>query len=307
MPGEFFVQTGTVAKGELTRSEATSHFCIPMTVATPPPLVRIRPARGWLGLRLGELWEYRDVLVMLAARDIKLRYKQTALGIVWVVLQPLVAGLIFAVIFGRFAGLPSGGHPYLLFVFAGLLVWHLFAGVLQRAGNSLVAEAKLISKVYFPRLLIPCAAAAAALVDYAVSLGVMAVLLAWHGVWPGWWLALLPVVTLLTLALAVGISLWISALNVRYRDFMYALPFLIQVWMYASPVVYGLEMIPERWRGLFALNPLVGIIEGNRAALLGGGDAVLSHLLIPALAAGVVLVSGAYFFRRVERSFADNL
>lgn len=247
------------------------------------------------------------MLVMLAARDIKLRYKQTALGIVWVVLQPLVAGLIFAVIFGRFAGLPSGGHPYLLFVFAGLLVWHLFAGVLQRAGNSLVAEAKLISKVYFPRLLIPCAAAAAALVDYAVSLGVMAVLLAWHGVWPGWWLALLPVVTLLTLALAVGISLWISALNVRYRDFMYALPFLIQVWMYASPVVYGLEMIPERWRGLFAFNPLVGIIEGNRAALLGGGDAVLSHLLIPALAAGVVLVSGAYFFRRVERSFADNL
>ncbi|HRJ46988.1 MAG TPA: ABC transporter permease [Opitutaceae bacterium] len=278
-----------------------------MTVVSPPPLVRIRPARGWLGLRLGELWEYRDVLVMLATRDIKLRYKQTALGIVWVVLQPLVAGLIFTVIFGRFAGLPSGGHPYVLFVFAGLLGWNLFAGILQRAGNSLVAESKLISKVYFPRLLIPCAAAAAALVDFAVSLGVMAVLLTWHGVWPGWWLALLPAVTLLTLMLAVGISLWISALNVRYRDFMYALPFLIQVWMYATPVVYGLELIPERWRALFSLNPLVGIIEGNRAALLGGGDAVLSLLLIPALATTLALATGAWFFQRVERDFADNL
>ena len=278
-----------------------------MTVVFPPPHVRIRPSRGWLGLRLGELWEYRDVLVMLAARDIKLRYKQTALGVLWVVLQPLIAGLIFAVIFGRFAGLPSGGQPYLLFVFAGLLGWNLFAGILQRAGNSLVAESKLISKVYFPRLLIPCAAAAAALVDYAISLGVMAVLLAWHGVWPGGWLALLPLVTLITLALGVGIGLWISALNVRYRDFMYALPFLIQVWMYATPVVYGFEMIPEKWRALFSLNPLVGIIQGNRAALLGGGEAVLSHLIIPALAAVVALVSGAYFFRRIERSFADNL
>lgn len=278
-----------------------------MTVASPPPHVRIRPARGWLGLRLGELWAYRDVLVMLAARDIKLRYKQTAFGIVWVVLQPLVAGLIFAVIFGRFADLPSGGHPYVLFVFAGLLGWNLFAGILQRAGNSLVAEAKLISKVYFPRLLIPCAAAAAALVDYAVSLGVMAALLAWHGVWPGWWLALLPVSILITLTLGVGIGLWISALNVRYRDFMYALPFLIQVWMYATPVVYGLELIPERWRGLFALNPLVGIMEGNRAALLGGDSGGFAHLLVPALAAVAALVSGAYFFRRIERTFADNL
>jgi lipopolysaccharide transport system permease protein len=192
-------------------------------------------------------------------------------------------------------------------VFAGLLVWNLFAGVLQRAGNSLVGEAKLITKVYFPRLLIPGAAAAAALVDYAVSIGVMVVLMAWYGVWPGWWLALLPVVTLLTLALAVGLSLWVSALNVRYRDFMYALPFLIQVWMYASPVVYGLEMIPERWRGIFALNPLVGIIEGNRAALLGGGMDILPLLLVPALAAAVALLSGAIYFRRVQRDFADNL
>ncbi len=278
-----------------------------MADVTSRPYVRIRPD-GSGGLeRWAELWEYRDVLVMLAVRDVRLRYKQTALGVVWVILQPLLAGFIFAVIFGRFAGLPSSGQPYLLFVFAGLLVWNLFSGVLQRAGNSLVGEAKLITKVYFPRLLIPGAAAAAALVDYLVSLGVMLILMAWFGVWPGWWLTLLPVVTLVTLALAVGLSLWISALNVRYRDFMYALPFLIQVWMYASPVVYGLEVIPERWRAIFAINPLVGIIEGNRAALLTGGAEVFPLLLVPTLAAVGALLTGSAYFRRVEREFADNL
>jgi len=269
--------------------------------------VRIRPLTGWSALRLRELWEFRDVLVMLALRDLKLRYKQTVLGVAWVVLQPLVSGVIFAVIFGRFAGLPSDGRPYLLFVFAGLLGWNLFAGILQRAGNSLVMEARLITKVYFPRLLIPCAAAAAALVDFVVSLAVMAALLAWHGVWPGAWLLLLPVVVAIILALGIGASLWISALNVRYRDFMYALPFLIQVWMYASPVVYGLAMVPERWRGVFALNPLVGILEGLRTAMLGGGREVLVPLAMAAGMALVAVVSGAFFFRRVERGFADNL
>jgi lipopolysaccharide transport system permease protein len=253
------------------------------------------------------LWEFRDVLVMLALRDVKLRYKQTALGVVWVVLQPLVAGLIFAVIFGRFAKLPSGGHPYLLFDFAGLLGWNLFAGILQRAGNSLVAEARLISKVYFPRLLIPCAAAAAAAVDFLVSLAVMAGLLVWHGVWPGAWLLLLPVVVVITLALAVGVSLWISALNVRYRDFMYALPFMIQVWMYASPVVYGLDMVPERWRGLYMLNPLTGILEGLRASVLGGEANVWAPLGVSAAMALIAVITGGFFFRRMERSFADNL
>lgn len=278
-----------------------------MTAASPTTLVRIRPARGWPGLGLRDLWAYRDVLVMLAGRDLRLRYKQTALGVLWVVLQPLLAGLIFAVIFGRFAGLPSGGRPYLLFVFAGLLGWNLFANILQRAGNSLVAEAKLITKVYFPRLLIPCAAAAAALVDYAVSLAVMAALLAWHGLWPGWGLALLPVVVVLTLALGVGLGLWVAALNVRYRDFMYALPFLIQVGLFASPVVYGLDLVPARWQPLFALNPLVGVLEGSRAALLGGGLADWSLLLVPAVAALVAVVSGAWYFRRVEQEFADVL
>jgi lipopolysaccharide transport system permease protein len=278
-----------------------------MVAPIPVHRIHIRPSKGWAALRMSELWEFRDVMLMLALRDIKLRYKQTALGILWVVLQPLAAGVIFAVIFGRFAQMPSGGHPYLLFVFAGVLGWNLFAGILQRAGNSLVVEAKLITKVYFPRLLIPCAAAVAALVDFVVSMALMVVLLAWHGVWPGWWLALLPVVVAITLALAVGISFWVSALNVRYRDFMYALPFLIQVWMYASPVVYGLELVPERWRALFALNPLAGVLEGLRAALLGRGGDVAAPLGIAAGMALIALVSGAFFFRRVERWFADNL
>lgn len=273
----------------------------------PAPHIRIRARRGWGALRLGELWEYRDVLMMLALRDVKLRYRQTALGVIWVILQPLLAGLIFAVIFGRFAGLPSSGRPYLLFVFAGLLGWNLFAGILQRAGNSLVAEARLISKVYFPRMLIPMAAAVSALVDFSVSLAVMAGLLAWYGVWPGWWVGLLPVALIVLLALALGLSFWISALNVRYRDFMYALPFLIQVGMYASPVVYGVELVPEHWRSVFALNPLTGILEGLRAGLLGGRDVVLVPLIVSAGLASLMLVTGMFFFRRVERDFADNL
>ena len=278
-----------------------------MPVAAPLPHVRIRPAQGWASLQLGEMWAFRDVLFMLALRDIKLRYKQTALGIVWVLLQPLLAGAIFAVVFGHFAHLPSGGRPYLLFVFAGLLGWNLFAGILQRSGNSLVTEARLITKVYFPRLLIPCAGAVAALVDFAVSLGLMLVLMAWFGVWPGATLWLLPVVVVLTLALAVGVSLWISALNVRYRDFMYALPFFIQAWMYASPVVYGLELIPAPWRGWFGLNPMAGLLEGFRQALLGGSALSWSILGLAAALAAAMLVSGAFFFRRVEREFADNL
>jgi lipopolysaccharide transport system permease protein len=278
-----------------------------MSNSASAPHIRIQPSQGWAGLRLRELWEFRDVLLMLASRDIKLRYKQTALGVVWVLLQPLLAGAIFAIVFGHFAKLPSSGQPYLLFVFAGLLGWNLFAGVLQRAGNSLVTEARLITKVYFPRLLIPCAGAVSALLDCIVSLGLMLSLMAWYGIWPGTAILLLPVMILLTLALAVGVSLWISALNVRYRDFMYALPFFIQAWMYASPVVYGLELVPPQWRGWFGINPMVGVLEGFRQSLLGVSALSGPLLGIAAALAALVLVSGAFFFRRVERDFADNL
>ena len=278
-----------------------------MPVPQSIPTLRIRPRHGLAALNLLEVWEYRDVLWMLTLRDIKLRYRQTALGVVWVILQPLLAGLLFALIFGRFAKLPSEGQPYLLFVFAGIMGWNLFNGIIQRAGNSLVAESKLITKVYFPRLIIPLAGALSALVDFAVTLVLMATLLAIHGTWPGAWITLLPVVLAVNLALAVGLGLWISALNVRYRDFMYALPFLLQVWMYASPVVYGLSLVPERWQGWFILNPMCGVLEGFRQTFLGASGLTIPAIVTTLSAAVLTLTSGAVYFRFVEQEFAERL
>ena len=271
------------------------------------PVVVIQPAHGWTALDLIELWKYRDLLWLLAMRDVKLRYKQTALGLTWVVLQPLVAALIFAVIFGHFGNLPSDGNPYLLFVFAGLLSWNYFAGALQRAGNSLITDSRLISKVYFPRLVIPLASTGAVLIDFAVTLAVLLVLMLLYHVPFTWRLLTLPFFLLLTTVVAVGVSLWLSALNVQYRDFMYALPFLIQVWMYASPVVYATSIISQRWQFLFSLNPAVGFIEGFRWALLGTSTLTPPMVLISAVIGLLTLVSGAYVFRRIERSFADVL
>ena len=271
------------------------------------PFVVVRASSGWSALNLRELWKYRDLLLILAGRDIKLRYKQTALGVFWVVMQPLAAALIFAVIFGRFANLPSDGQPYVLFVMSGLLPWGYFAGALQRAGNSLITDSKLISKVYFPRLLIPLASTAAVVVDLAVALSVFGVLMLVYQVPFTWRLLALPLFLGLATLLAVGVSLWLSALNVQYRDFMYALPFIIQLWMYASPVVYATSLVPERFRLLYSLNPVVGIIEGFRWTLVGS-DALTAPMVALSLTVGLVaLVSGAFVFRRVERRFADIL
>lgn len=267
--------------------------------------IQIQPARGWAVLDLKELLQFRDLLVILTMRDVKLRYKQTALGVVWVVLQPLVASLIFAVIFGRFANLPSNGVPYLLFVFAGLLPWNLFAGALQRAGNSLVGDSKLISKVYFPRMTIPIASSAAVLVDFAVALGVMLVLLLLNGWALTWNILALPFLVIILLLISIGFSLFISALNVYYRDFMYALPFVVQVWMYASPVVYSGDLIPEIAKPFYAINPLVGVIEGFRWALLGTGDFPAVPLVFSLVIGVVLFVAGGLVFQRVEQNFAD--
>ena len=272
-----------------------------------PPFVIIQPARGWIALDLAELWKYRDLLWLLAGRDVKLRYKQTALGLAWVVLQPLVAALIFAVIFGRFGNLPSDGSPYILFVFTSLLPWNFFAGALQRAGNSLVNDSRLISKVYIPRLIIPLASTGAVLIDFAVTLAVLAVLMALYRVPLTWHILALPFFLLQTAVLGVGVSLWLSALNVQYRDFMYALPFLVQVWMYASPVVYSTSLVPERWRFLFGLNPAVGFIEGFRWSLLGAGSLTPAMVLVTTVVGLLTLLGGAYVFRRIERGFADVL
>ncbi len=256
-------------------------------------------------MELGDLWRYRDLIVILITRDVKLRYKQTALGIVWVILQPLVAALIFAVIFGRYAKLPSAGVAYLPFVFAGMLPWNLFAGSLQRAGNSLISDSKLISKVYFPRMVIPVSSSIAVLVDFFVALVVMLVLLPIYAIPFSLNLLLLPFLLVLTLALAIGVSLFLSALNVYYRDFMYALPFLVQVWMYASPVVYSADLIPGALKGVFAINPMVGVIDGFRWALLSLGDFPALSLLISVVMSVVLFILGALVFQRVERNFAD--
>lgn len=245
--------------------------------------------------------------MILAGRDIKLRYKQTVLGVVWVVLQPLVAALIFAVMFGRFAKLPSDGHPYLLFVFAGVVIWNYFAAVLQRGGNSLLTDSRLITKVYFPRLIVPLASTFSAMIDLAVSLTVLGVLLMIYGVMPTWRLLTLPLFIGLAALTATGVSLWLTALNVRYRDFVHAMPFMLQVWMFASPVAYATSIVPEQWRLLYGLNPAVAFIEGLRWAVLGTSSITRETVAIAVAIATMVFISGAFFFRRVERGFADTV
>ncbi len=269
------------------------------------PFIQIRPVTGWAALDLSGLWQFRELLLILMMRDIKLRYKQTALGVVWVILQPLISSVIFAVIFGRFAGLPSNGVPYLLFVYAGMLPWNLFAGSLQRAGNSLVGDSGLISKVYFPRMIIPIASSGAALLDFTIALTVMLLLLLVEH-WPLTANSLLlPVLLALLLLNSLGLSLFISAFNVYYRDFAYALPFLIQVLMYTSPVVYTADLVPAALRPFYALNPLVGIIQGFRWALLGTGEFPALPLVISVISGIALFVFGGLVFQRVEQSFAD--
>jgi len=245
--------------------------------------------------------------MILAGRDIKLRYKQTVLGVVWVVLQPLVAALIFAVMFGRFAKLPSDGHPYLLFVFAGVVIWNYFAAVLQRGGNSLLADSRLITKVYFPRLIVPLASTFSAMIDLAVSLTVLGVLLMIYGVMPTWRLLTLPLFIGLAALTATGVSLWLTALNVRYRDFVHAMPFMLQVWMFASPVAYATSIVPEQWRLLYGLNPAVAFIEGLRWAVLGTSSITRETVALAVAIATMIFISVAFVFRRVERGFADTV
>jgi lipopolysaccharide transport system permease protein len=269
------------------------------------PHVRIAPPSSWSDLSLIELWSYRDLFGILALRDIKLRYKQTALGVTWVVLQPLLASLIFAAVFGTLAKLPSDGLPYLLFVFAGMLPWNLFAQSLQRAGNSLVGDSRLISKVYFPRIIIPIASASAVLLDFVVAFGVMVIMGMAYGVPVTWaWLAVIPLVGL-TFLISIGASLFFSALNVYYRDFMYALPFIVQMWMYASPLVYSTGLVPTKWQFAYSLNPMAGVIDGFRWALLGHTEFPAVGLTLSTIGAVLIFALGLFVFQRVERSFAD--
>jgi len=269
------------------------------------PTLRIRPTKGWAALNVGELWRYRDLLWILVNRDIKLLYKQTALGFGWVALQPLIGANILALIFGRFAKLPSDGAPYLLFVFCGLTAWTYFSNSMQRASNSLIRNSQLVSKVYFPRMLIPLATMFAVLVDFAVMIVMLFIFMGFYRVPATFRLLAIPGFLLLIMLAATGVALWFSAVSVKYRDTSYALPFFAQIWMYASPVVYPTSMVPAQWQSLFALNPAVGFVEGFRWAVLGHSALNLNILLLTIAMSLFLLFSGAFFFRRVERGFAD--
>jgi lipopolysaccharide transport system permease protein len=272
---------------------------------TNKPQTIIRPSSRFGYLDVKEIWRYRELFYMLAARDIQLRYKQTAFGVVWAILQPLLPAAIFAVIFGMFAKLPSNGSPYLLFVFTGTMIWNLFSQAITRAGNSLVGNANLISKVYFPRIIVPLSSIGAVMFDFAVTTVLLAVLMVIYKTPPGVNLVFFPFFLLLALVTAAGISLWLSALNVKYRDFMYAMPFLVQVWLYATPVVYASSLVPEKYRWLYSINPAVGFVEGFRWSVLGKGTLTPAMVIISSGIAIVALVTGLIYFKSTERNFAD--
>ena len=253
-----------------------------------------------------DLWRYRELLFFLARRDISVRYKQTAFGVAWAVVRPLATMLVFTLVFGRIAKLPSEGVPYSLLVFSGMVPWFFFSGALSDCSNSLVSNGHLLSKVYFPRLLIPLSAVAAALVDLAISFALLVAMMAWLGYPPSARLVALPLFILLAFGAALGLGFWFAALNVKYRDVQFVVPFALQFGLYASPIGFSITVIPEQWRLLYSLNPMVGVIEGFRWALLGGNFTLRADaLLISTVLTVLLLISGILFFRRTERSFAD--
>jgi len=268
------------------------------------PLVTIEPSGRWGVFNLGDLWSYRELLYFLIWRDVKVRYKQTALGVAWAIIQPLFTMLIFSLFFGRLAGVPSDNIPYPVFAYAGLLPWTFFANAVSNSGNSLVGSANLITKVYFPRMIIPAAAVGAGLVDLGISFIVLIPLMIYYGISVTWNFLMFPVVVLLTALLALGVGMWSSALNVKYRDVRFALPFLIQLWMFVSPVIYPTSFLPQRWRLLFAMNPMTGIIEGYRSALFGH-NFNWKAIAVATVITVVMLVYASFTFRRMEKSFAD--
>ena len=268
-------------------------------------VIEIEPSRGWAALDLQGVWEYRELVWFLIWRDIKVRYKQASLGIAWAVIQPVMTMLVFTLIFGRLAQLPSDGLPYPVFTFTALLPWQLFSGALTGSANSVVNSASLVSKVYFPRLVIPIASVMATLVDFSISFGVLLGLMAWYGISLRLAVVVLPLLVMLALTIALAVGLWAAALNVRYRDVRHVMPFVVQFWLLASPVAYSTSLITSPiWRAVYSLNPMVGVIEGFRWAVLGSTPP--SVLVVPSvLVTGVLLVGGLFFFRRTEASFAD--
>ena len=265
----------------------------------------IRPSRGWISLNLRDLWEYRDLLYFLTWRDIKVRYKQTVLGAAWAIIQPLFTMVVFSLFFGKLAKMPSDDIPYPVFSYAALVPWTFFANGLSQSSSSLVASANLIKKVYFPRLVVPISAVVSGGVDFALAFVVLLGMMLFYGIVPTAAVLWLPLLLLLALVTSLGVGLWLTAMNVQFRDVRYAVPFLIQAWMFATPIAYPSSLLDEPWRTLYGINPMAGVVEGFRWALLGAQTAPGPIVLVSALVAVGLLVSGAYYFRRMEKTFAD--
>jgi len=285
-------------------SPASGHLPGPTEEEHDPPLVVIEPSRGWVGFNLRELWHYRDLLLVLTWREISIRYKQAVFGFLWAIIQPLMTMVVFTVFLGKLAKVPSDDIPYAVFSYLGLLPWTYFATALTRSSASLVAHGNLLSKVYFPRMLIPLSGTLSAFVDFVIGFGILIGLMAWYRIAPSWSVLLLIPLSVLTALAATGIGLWLAALNVQYRDVQHTIPFLVQLWMYATPIVYPASLVPERWRPIFALNPMTGIVEAYRAATLGR-PLNWTSLGISTAVVLVATVFGAWRFRKLERTFAD--
>jgi lipopolysaccharide transport system permease protein len=276
------------------------------TEAEPSPYrIVIEPQKCWLSLNLVEVWRYRDLLSLLVWRDFSSRYRQSVLGVGWAIIRPVLSVLVFTVIFGMVAKLPSDGIPYPLFSFAAMMPWLYFANALTNATNSVVLSGPLLTKVYFPRLVLPLASVASGLADLGIQFVLLLGLMLWYGVVPGWAVILTPLFVLECMGVSLALGLWLTALNVKYRDIGHLVPFLIQIWMYLTPIVYSSSLVPERWRPLYSLNPLVGVVDGFRWAVLGQSAPDWEML---AISSGVVLtlfLTGLFYFRRVEQTFAD--
>jgi lipopolysaccharide transport system permease protein len=268
------------------------------------PLVTIKPRQSWVAQDLRNLWTYRELLYFLIWRDVKVRYKQTVLGVTWTILQPVIMMVIFSVIFGRIAGLPSDGIPYALFAYAGVVMWTFFSSAVTKSGNSLVGSAHLITKVYFPRVIIPLGAVCASVIDLIFAFGLLIPLMIYYGVRPRWQIVIVLPLVLLVILLALGVGMWMSALNVKYRDVGFALPFLMQIWMFLSPVIYPSSALPPKFRVIMMFNPVSAIIEGTRCALFGLPFNWLA-ILISAFTIFLLLACSLFSFRRMEREFAD--
>ena len=270
-------------------------------------LVIIEPSRGWVGLKLRELWRYRELLYFLTWREVKVRYKQTAIGASWAIIQPLFTMLVFSLFFGRLAKMPSDGIDYQVFSLTALVPWTFFANGLGQCSNSLVGSANLITKVYFPRLAVPISAVLSGVVDFLLAFGLLIVFALYKGVRPTANVIWLPAFLLLALVTALGVGLWLAALNVEYRDVRYVVPFLTQFWMLATPVAYPSSLLQEPWRTVYGVNPMVGVVEGFRWAMLSSGRAPGGMVAISALMSILILMSGAFYFRRMEKTFADRV